>query len=346
MKKPRRLTLCVTFLAAVICILGWHASRPSVAQEQPSPKSPAAAPGPSPAAAGPAGTAVAAPADAQAKHAAALSQLRKSRNLLSKQTSIRARIVETISIFDQSVKAEGRYLQGNLKANDRLLRLELKMKVGETEGSLLEVCDGQVLWTRHGIGKETPTETRRNVTQILDAASKHGGIPAHVLIADLGLGGVPALLASLERVMRFNGIRQETLRNHPVDVIQGTWNDLMLKRWQLPAQPDKPAPPLPVFIPDLARIYLDRDSGFPHRILYLKRIPGKETLRPLLTLDFFDVALNQPIDKTEFDYIPPSGSKVQDLTPIYLQQLQPPETVVAPGTVPGGVPGAPPAAKP
>lgn len=270
-------------------------------------------------------------------------QLRQARNLLAKQASIRARIVETISIFDHSVKAEGRYLQGNLKANDRLLRLELKMKVGDTEGSLLEVCDGQVLWTRHSIGKETPTETRRNVTQILDAASKHGGIPAHMLIADLGLGGVPALLASFERVMRFNGIRQETLRNHPVDVIQGTWAELVAKRWQIPGQqPSNPAAPLPAFIPDLARIYLDRESGFPHRIMYLKKIPGKDTLRPLLTLDFLDVALNQPIDKTEFDYSPPSGIKVQDLTPIYLQQLQPPESLAAPGAPPG----APPAAKP
>ena len=274
-------------------------------------------------------------AEAQARHAIALRQLQQARNLLAQQSSVRARMVETISIFDHTIKADGRYLQGNLnlKSNDRLIRMELKMKVADTVGSLLEVCDGQVLWTRHDIGKDV-TITRRNVTQILDAAAKHGGIPAHQLIADLGLGGIPALLASFERVMRFNGIRQETIRNREVDVIQGTWTDTMLSKWQFPRQPDQPAAPLPIYIPDLARIYLDRETGFPHRVLYLKRIPNRDTLRPMLTLDFLDVVLNQPIDKSEFDYVPPSSPAAIELTPQYLSQFATPAAPPATGASP------------
>lgn len=338
MKNPPRLTLiaivCFVTLCGYITIPAAVAELPGtvLAFVDPTPAKPA-----------PAGSRV-----PEVNSEEALKELQKARKLLSETTSISARLVQTVSMADRSVKGEGSYLQGSLKDGALQLKLELKMKVDGMEGSLLEVCDGEVLWTSHMIAKE-PTITRRNVTQILEAARKRGGIDHNALVADLGLGGLPALLASIQRVMIFTAIKKDTLRDRPVFVLQGSWTADQLARWQGIPQPGVAPPPLPIFIPDVTRIYLDRETGFPLRLLYLKRVPGRDTLRPTLTLDFIDVVLNQPINKTEFTFKPPEKVTPIEITPAYLSQLIPPElpgaaaTTTLPGATPspGGSPLAP-----
>ena len=103
------------------------------------------------------------PESAEAK--AALEQARQ--RLLSHQ-SIKAKLVETVAMSGRRFTVHGAYVQG--RGDDLKLRLEFQAKLGDTEGSILEVCDGQVLWTRHQIGDETRI-FRRDVRQILQAAS-------------------------------------------------------------------------------------------------------------------------------------------------------------------------------
>ncbi|MFN0052749.1 MAG: hypothetical protein ACKV0T_11195 [Planctomycetales bacterium] len=282
-----------------------------------------------------------APATETPRLKSAASEIKRARELLAKQSSISAKIVETVTIYDRSYKAEGRYLQNSLKSDDWYMRLELALKVGDSEGSLLEVCDGDVLWTSTQIGaarkgskkdkdKKEHTVTRRNVKDILNAARKLGEQTETMLITDLGLGGMPGLLASIERDMRFTGVKEEVFRDRPVLLIQGTWSDAFALRLQ--GQQRGGSGLLPPFVPDSTRIYLDRETGFPHRILYLKKIPGRDVQKPMLTLDFLDVVINQPIDPTEFVYEPPSNPAPLELTNTYLQQLAPPDSKSGPGT--------------
>ena len=263
------------------------------------------------------------------KPRSAAAELKLAREQILKYNSIQAKVVETVAIFDRSFKAEGRYLQTGLRANDWHMRLEIALKVGESDGSLLEVCDGDVLWTSTQIdsGKKAPrkekkdqTVTRRNVTQILAAGRKAGEETEKRLVTSLGLGGVPALLAAIEQDMKLTGVKEDTLRDRPVLVIQGTWSDAFASR-VFGQQPQQASVALPAFVPDTVRVYLDRETGFPLRFLYLKKIPNREVQRAMLTFDFLDVAINQPIDPSEFLYDPPSGIQPVELTNFFLEQL-------------------------
>lgn len=269
----------------------------------------------------------------------AAEELSHARERLVKYKSIQARLVETVATYDRNYKAEGRYLQKGLKANDWQMRMELTLKVGGSEGSLLEVCDGDVLWTstQIDVGRQSakPKEkkdrkdhavTRRSVTQILAAARKQGDNAETSAIADMGLGGLPALLASLERDMTFGRVREETLRDRPAVVLEATWNEEFLEKLRDPQQPKESSVLLPPFVPDSAMIYLDRETRFPLRFKYLKKIANRDAQREAFVLDFLEVELDQPIDKREFTYEPPAGVQPAELTNYFIQQIETPTT--------------------
>lgn len=276
------------------------------------------------------------------KPATADDVLKLSREMVAQYSSIRARIVESVSIGARSFKAEGHYLQRGLKDNDWRLKLELTLKIGQTEASLLEICDGDVLWTRHQINsgkrklpKEVgehandPVITRRNLRQILDTVRNNNSVPENLIIADLGLGGLPALLGSLDQSLDFTAIKEDTLRSQPVYVVQGTWTDTMLARWQGKATAERDGKPLAEYIPDQVRVYVAQKTGFPLRLLYLKKLSGRN-FRPMLMLDFIDVAINQPVDKSEFEFVVPDKPPPLDMTYEYLMQIQPGTPVTPP----------------
>ncbi len=257
---------------------------------------------------------------------------------LLKCSSISATVVETIALGDKSFKAEGRYLQKSFsRPSEWHMRMELVAKIGETTGSLLEVCDGEVLWTRTELdfGKKSvrdrkdqkeSTITRRNISEIMGAARKLGDVTAETaLIANFGLGGQAMLIASIEQNMKFSpDMEEKTLRERPVLVLQGTWTDAYSMK--LRGQPGGGALHLycPASFPDSVRIYVDRETGFPHRIVYLKKLVGARSLKPMVTLDFLDVELNQPIDNKEFEFQAPEGVTPVEQTKFYVDRLTPP----------------------
>ena len=73
-------------------------------------------------------------------------------------------------------------------------------------------------------------------------------------------------------------------------------------------------------------IYLDRETRFPLKFRYLKKIPNRDVQRDAFVLDFLEVELDQPIDKREFTYEPPAGIQPVDLTTFFLDQIGPPAT--------------------
>jgi hypothetical protein len=266
--------------------------------------------------------------------------LQSARERLKQYSSVRANIVEKVSIIDHSFTASGSYLQGK----DLQLRLALNLEIGGNKGSLLEVCDGQVLWTRHDIktgekGVDQPHITRRDVREILKAAQKNGRVPVNSLVSDLGLGGLSGLLAALETDMTFQKkVAEESLDGRPVLRIEGSWNAEYLKRFGAAEKGDERAE-LPLFIPDLVRIAFDKETEFPRRITYLKQMPGRMILRPMLTVDFVKPVFNGPTNENDFLFTPPDRPQPVDITQLYLQRLLPPPT--APGAKPGAAPGAP-----
>ena len=246
------------------------------------------------------------PESAEAK--AALDQARQ--RLLS-YPSIKAKLVETVALANRRFTVNGSYLQGS----DLRLRLEFQVKLGDTEGSILEVCDGQVLWTRHQIGSDVRI-SRRDVRRIQQAAADSGQ-PDDLITVDLGFGGLPGLFASIEKSMQFDQYKEDTADGRKLIVIEGGWKPAMLKFWQ----GKKPDDPLPDYVPSRIRVYLDGESLFPRRILYLGR-NAENILRPKVSLDFSEIETDTAIPASKFKFVTPDGVIPEDLTPSFLDQIK------------------------
>lgn len=297
------------FTAALlaVAILGFcfgsrevRGQRTSEGEPTAGPKSPATAPAARP---------VDVPGDESPEAKATLDQARQ--RLLSYQ-SIQAKLVETVALANRRFTINGRYLQGG--GGDLRLRLEFEVKLGDTDGSILEVCDGQVLWTRHQIGSDVRI-SRRDVRQILQAAADNG-LPDNLITVELGFGGLPGLFASIEKSMQFDQYKEDTADGRKLVVIEGGWKPAMLKLWK-----KKPADSLPDYVPSRIRIYFDGESLFPRRILYLGR-NAENFLRPKVSLDFSEVETNGTIPAAKFKFVPPDGVFPEDLTPQFLDQIK------------------------
>jgi hypothetical protein len=159
--------------------------------------------------------------------AAAETLLRDAPDRLYAYRSVRAKFSEKATIGARRFTASGSYLSGAFPA----LKLEYRVQIGGSEGVLIEVCDGNVLRTSTEVrpigGKNAePTLsqwTRKDINQILEASYVEGTPDQAILQAELSLGGIPTLLASLERTMIFDTVREQSWQGKPMTVIEGGW---------------------------------------------------------------------------------------------------------------------------
>ena len=250
---------------------------------------------------------------------------------LKSHASVRANMTEKVSIQTNSFTAKGSYLQGqNLQ-----LRMEFTVELRAQKASLLEVCDGQVLWSRHDLGDKDQTQiTRRDVRQILQATEqaeqrlKSPDEKAQLnasIVADLGIGGLPALLAAFAKDYEFSTATTGKIDDREVVTLEGTWNANYRALWLGAKSKDKSPPPLPIYVPDLVRVSLDKETEFPRRIEYLKALPGQSVPTALMTVDFTKVVFNGKVNREDFVFIPPERPAPVDVTQMYLQRLLPPK---------------------
>src|SRR5262249_6916875 len=156
-------------------------------------------------------------------------------------------------------------------------------------GSLLEVSDGNLLWSQTAFG-DTKQVTFRNLKDIADALTEQPSLSAGGGALDLGLGGLSGLMNSLERTMQFDQLREESKDEHWV-TIQGKWKPDYAAQWK-----KNPNDELPGYIPDLLKIYFDAETKFPRRLIYWKKQPEKSP-RPIVKLEFQDVQFDQKVDE-------------------------------------------------
>lgn len=258
----------------------------------------------------------ASPAAADEQEAASRQYLAQARDRLAAYRSIHADLRETVSIGARPFKAVGSYLQGR----DGKLRVEFQVTIGDSlQGTLLQVCNGQLLWTRWNIGEESQI-TRRDIQEIQRALQQGPNFANAQLLSDLGLGGIKALLASIEENMQLDAAKEIEIDGTPFIVIHGTWNPELLEQMGIPR--DAAEEPLPGYLPDSVRIYLQKDNLFPRRIMYLKRHPTEELVRPLVTLDFVNIQLNPTVDEADFEYEPPDDVPQIDDTKEFIDQIR------------------------
>ncbi len=257
----------------------------------------------------------------------ALQVVRDSRTRLFDFQSVQADMTQRVALGDFHFQASGKYFA----VEGFKSRIEYSVKLGEMEGDFLEVCDGQILHTRRQIrtkpsATKTPTPpqvelTRRDIQKIIREIQLYADKPEAYRAAEMGIGGLPAVLASLERTMIFDAIREEEEEGEPVLVVQGVWNPneqnrILTGLGGLSSQ-------IQEFLPDRVRISFSKATLFPRKFQYLKKLTEEETsYRPILTVSFTNVILNEPIPAQRFSYIPPPGMEERDETAIFIEAIQ------------------------
>lgn len=246
--------------------------------------------------------------------------LNQVRQELPNHQSIKADLTQAVSIGDQNFTITGEYLSAGQK-----LRLHYTVAPNQAaKGEMLEVCDGKELWTRLTL-PDTPVKvTHRNIRQILAAAkaAQQEGIADSTLSVELGLGGVAALLASLERTMEFDAMKTEDSNNGSVTIVQGRWKKAFLDRF--PKEKKDGEELLPAFIPDLVRVYVNRQTLFPERLVYLKKQPNKRMYKALVNLEFTNVQFDTPIEDELFVFPQSDNIIPEDVTKQYIERMKPP----------------------
>ena len=238
----------------------------------------------------------------------------------------RAKIVQKLTLADRTIYANGEILRGPKWQ----MRLQYEVKTGGTTGKLVQVCDGDKLWTERRVNDEVRL-SMQDVKAILGKVGPQP-TPANLAVAEMGLGGITSLLASLDRTMIFAKPETVDIDGESLFRTDGGWNADFRARAEANR---KAAPGLPDYIPDGARVYFDADD-FPRRIQYLKKIGKSDVLKPIVTLDFVDVAwlAEGDVDPSKFNYELPQGVFPEDVTKAYLDALDRP----APGTAPAAAP--------
>jgi hypothetical protein len=259
--------------------------------------------------------------------------VRDARQRLYERQSIQADMNQVVSLGTYQFRSSGKYVS----ASGFRYRLEYQVQLHNLAGQFLEVCDGQVLHTRRQISPanaaltstETPEVelTRRDIQTIrrealaLKQAHPESDTAAMLQQAEIALGGLPAVLGSLEQCFVFDSKRTDTQDGQELVIVQGHWRED--RRNSLLAGIGGAGKQLAGFMPDLVRVSFVRSSLFPIRLEYLKFASSdQKSARPLLTVDYSHVVLDQPVSDALFTYVAPAGLEERDETATFVELMQ------------------------
>ena len=264
---------------------------------------------------------------------------------LAMQPSLEAKLRQRVTLFDQYLVGSGSYRQ--LIIGDRkMFRLELLLQMADLTGSLLQVCNGNVLWEKRDIGT-IQSLGYANVQNIRDAVSRAGGRTLDS--THLALGGLDQLLRGLDASFDFGDPTPQQIRELPVWEIHGYWKPEKVSTLLPATAGSEPLDwdALPDHVPQRVTVVLGRDRPlplFPYRIEYERRVSGKakdspdktrqpEVQRPyraIVTLELFEVQRYARMDPQHFAFQVPQ-TKADDLTSQILDRLNLQRTTVAGG---------------
>lgn len=188
-------------------------------------------------------------------------------------------------------------------------------------GELTQVSDGTVLFTHWKNGTAVRV-TRRNLRDIMDAATKVAGYDTDHVAMDLGVGGLRGLISRIESLMEFAPVTTKKVGESDYYVVRGRWNAKTRKElFQLPD--NVIADPRP-HVPEYVVFYIDAKSLLPRRIEYRKRAadPAQKFDRPMVTLDLRNIVLNETLPDEMFVFVTPEGVKEEDITEQTIQSIQ------------------------
>ncbi|MEI7921778.1 MAG: hypothetical protein WCJ40_07710 [Planctomycetota bacterium] len=256
--------------------------------------------------------------------------------------SISADITQTAEILNQKFELKGQYL----KAPNQRIRMQLTLSgLDSATGSMLQVCDGEILWDVQQV-LESQSYRKRRIGEILKKVNdpRMDVTLREQILAQLGFAGPESLLVGLRKSIKFESMTDDTLNGKKVVIVQGEWKD----RASLVAPGQQPLPtnaPLPAYVPSIVRAWIGKDDGWPYQLRLVGRAPSEINLnqaqlgpdgRPMrrpsagpkvtpsaMTLSYSNVQLNIPLKPEQFAYTAPPAlvGQVADDTEEFLTVL-------------------------
>jgi outer membrane lipoprotein-sorting protein len=265
---------------------------------------------------------------------------------LRELTSVSAVLTEEVEMLKTRFGIKGRYL----KAPGSRFRLELTVddRLPDAEKSImLQNCDGVWLWDYQKV-LESRNYRKMKIDKILEKlkSAEFDDTFREQITSQLGFAGPDALLIGLKKVVQFDQKTAETLDGKPVWLVAGMWRSRegLLGPNQ---QPLPPTGPLPSYVPELVKVWIGQQDGWPYRVELLGRVPTillyEDTRRvgpdgrPIgsrnafniqkveptkITLVYSDVKLNPTIEEKDFAFTAPADARVDDSTEIILNGLE------------------------
>jgi len=258
------------------------------------------------------------------------------------EAAISAEMRYRIDAFGHELVGTGTYLQFGPGA-EKLLRLDLRMQVGDKLATVQEIRGSDAYWVRRDVPPMQATLGWVDLRQLRKSASNMpSAAPETIMPQDdwIMLGGLARLVASLDQNFAFDDPKADELQFEagdgktvvrlPIWRVTGQWKPSRLAT--LTERDKKKSNSLPEQLPDRVDLVLGRTDEvlplFPYRISYWRTAaPDKHAAkdaappapRELLTLELFNVS-RKPIDAREFQY-QPGDQDVKNLTNFYVQRL-------------------------
>jgi hypothetical protein len=244
--------------------------------------------------------------------------LRRSIEMIEGRHSISAEVTHCIDIFGQKLVGKGTYCEQRSGPHP-LVRFELKTPTGDSESLLLQVCDGRHMWN-YRVLMGQPRLDRVDLELLAKTVRRRGGAgQGGTGLGDtITLGGIPALLRSIQESFAFDLAESESLYDMPVWRLRGRWRPARLATL-LPEQAEAiqqgrvvsaagevDLTRLPERLPDHIYIWLGKDDLFPYRIEYCRTENGSGESRAIVAMQFLQVSFNVPLDPKCFVFRPGS----------------------------------------
>lgn len=254
--------------------------------------------------------------------------------------AVSADVTQYVEMLGQKFDLKGQYL----KAPGYRVYLKLSVNgLGDTAGTMLQICDGQLLWDYQQV-LTNKFYSRLDVSKVLKKleAPEFGAETRKKVLDQIGFAGPEALLIGLRESLKFDRKEADKLDGKDVWVLRGEWKDLA--RLRGPNQPQfQPNSPLPAYVPSFATVWLGQDDGWPYKVQLEGRVPSvlEETRqlgpdgKPIgakgaapkvqpskLLLLYTNVKLNPDLKPETFAFQAPPETPVMDLTDQFLLSLE------------------------
>jgi hypothetical protein len=244
---------------------------------------------------------------------------------LAAATSVSARLRHRIHLFEHELIGSGLYEQQG-QGNERRVRMELKIQIGDKLASQLQVVDDRFLWTYQDT-LTGPLITQLDLKRVANAEQKAYG-QSTLSNGNSAIGGLPKLLTGLRDNFVFTKVEAGYLGASAVWALEGNWRPDRLSALFPDQQVKSAAGDVFDFekqpqLPERVIVFITQETMFLQRIEYHRRSESvaddkNSGFAPVITLEFFDIRFNEPIDAPQFIY-EPGPQPVAEVTDSYLQ---------------------------